>query len=174
MNVPSYAFLAFVAIVAVLINVSNQSSWRRAVLLIANLAFVSTFTHDPVQLAPFGALLAFGYAAMKLLESYKRRTLFIALLLGLVQKGVLPLSRLIEAMTSAPARVVGLQAPRLGEGARADMVLVDPTARWTVDPTRLRSKSHNTPFGGQPVQGRVEMTVCEGRVVFGDAGGVAV
>jgi D-alanyl-lipoteichoic acid acyltransferase DltB (MBOAT superfamily) len=83
-NVPSYAFLAFVAIVAVLINVSNQSSWRRAVLLIANLAFVSTFTHDPVQLAPFGALLAFGYAAMKLLESYKRRTLFIALLLGLV------------------------------------------------------------------------------------------
>jgi dihydroorotase len=97
--------------------------------------------------------------------------LCLPLLLGLVQKGILPLSRLIDALTSAPARVVGLEPPRLREGARADMVLVDPTARWTVDPTRLRSKSHNTPFGGHTVEGRVEMTVCAGRVVFGEARG---
>jgi dihydroorotase len=53
------------------------------------------------------------------------------------------------------------------------MVLVDPRARWTIDPARLRTKSRNTPFAGQQVEGRVEMTVCEGRVVYSDAGGEA-
>jgi dihydroorotase len=99
--------------------------------------------------------------------------LCLPLLLGLVRKGVLPLSRLIDALTVAPARVVGLLPPRLREGARADMVLVDPRARWTIDPARLRTKSRNTPFAGQQVEGRVEMTVCEGRVVYADAGGGA-
>ncbi|MGO9836126.1 MAG: dihydroorotase [Polyangiaceae bacterium] len=99
--------------------------------------------------------------------------LCLPLLLGLVHKGALPLSRLVDALTAAPARVVGLRAPRLHEGARADLVLVDPTARWTVDPARFRSKSRNTPFTGHAVEGRVEMTVCEGRVVHADAGGAA-
>ncbi len=100
--------------------------------------------------------------------------LCLPLLLGLVRKGVLPLSRLIDALTASPARVVGLDAPRLREGARADMVLVDPTARWTIDPARLRTKSRNTPFAGHQVEGRVEMTVCEGRAVYAaDAGGGA-
>ncbi len=99
--------------------------------------------------------------------------LCLPLLLGLVHKGALPLSRLVDALTAAPARVVGLRAPRLREGARADLVLVDPTARWTVDPARFRSKSRNTPFTGRAVEGRVEMTVCEGRVVHADAGGAA-
>jgi len=44
-------------------------------------------------------------------------------------------------------------------------VLVDPAARWTVDPARLLSKSRNTPFAGREVVGRVAMTVCEGRIV---------
>jgi len=91
--------------------------------------------------------------------------LCLPLLLGLVRQGVLPLSRLVEAMTSGPARVVGLEPPRIRDGARADLVLVDPQARWTVDPARLRSKSRNTPFLGHEVQGQIAMTVCEGRVV---------
>jgi dihydroorotase len=91
--------------------------------------------------------------------------LCLPLLLGLVRQGVLPLSRLIEAMTSGPARVVGLEVPRLREGSRADLVLVDPRARWTVDPTRFLSRSRNTPFAGREVEGRVAMTVCDGRVV---------
>jgi dihydroorotase len=41
--------------------------------------------------------------------------------------------------------------------------------RWTIDPARLWSKSRNTPFAGRPVQGRVEMTVCEGRIVHESA-----
>jgi dihydroorotase len=91
--------------------------------------------------------------------------LCLPLLLGLVRSGVLPIGRLIDALTSAPARVVGLEAPRIRDGARADLVLIDPHARWTADREQLRSKSTNTPFLGQTVTGRVEMTVCEGRIV---------
>ena len=92
--------------------------------------------------------------------------LCLPLLLGLVRGGFLPLARLIDALTAAPARVVGLEAPRVREGARADLVLVDPAARWTIDPAKLRTKSRNTPFAGKAVEGRVLMTVCEGRVAF--------
>jgi dihydroorotase len=91
--------------------------------------------------------------------------LCLPLLLDLVRDGVLPLARLVEALTAAPARIAGLEAPRIREGARADLVLVDPRARWTIDPARLFTKSRNTPFAGRPVQGRVAMTVCEGRIV---------
>ena len=68
-------------------------------------------------------------------------------------------------MTAAPARIAGLQAPRIRERARADLVLVDPAVSWTIDPSRLLTKSRNTPFAGRAVTGRVEMTVCEGRIV---------
>jgi dihydroorotase len=91
--------------------------------------------------------------------------LCIPLLLGLVREGALPLSRLVEALTSAPARLVGLEPPSLREGARADMVLLDPRARWTIEQDAIRSKSFNTPFAGRSVEGRIVMTVCEGRVV---------
>jgi dihydroorotase len=75
----------------------------------------------------------------------------------------------VDALTAAPARVVGFVPPRIREGSRADMVLVDPAARWTVEPGRLRSKSKNTPFLGRTIEGRIEMTVCEGRVVHEEA-----
>ncbi len=92
--------------------------------------------------------------------------LCLPLLLGLVRRGVIPLGRLVDALTAAPARIVGVEAPRIREGARADVVLVDPNARWTIDAARLRSKSRNTPFDGRAVEGRIEMTLCEGNVVY--------
>jgi dihydroorotase len=92
--------------------------------------------------------------------------LCLPLLLGLVRSGALPLMRLIEALTKAPARVVGLEPPRIREGARADLVLVDPSESWQVEAGGLLSKSKNTPFLGHSVVGRVLMTVCAGRVVY--------
>jgi dihydroorotase len=91
--------------------------------------------------------------------------LCLPLLLGLVRQGVLPLGRLVEALTVAPARVVGIDPPRLREGARADCVLVDARSTWTVDTSKLRSKSQNTPFAGHVLTGMVLMTLCEGRTV---------
>jgi alginate O-acetyltransferase complex protein AlgI len=86
MNVPSYAFIGFVALVAAIVNISSSSHWRRCVLALANIAFLFTFTHDPMQLAPFVGLLALGYAGVKIGESRKYGALcamfVIALLLA--------------------------------------------------------------------------------------------
>jgi D-alanyl-lipoteichoic acid acyltransferase DltB (MBOAT superfamily) len=76
MIVPSFPFLAFAAAVALLINVSASATWRRFVLLLANVAFVLSFTHSPRQLLPFAALLAFGFASVKFLERRKSRAAF--------------------------------------------------------------------------------------------------
>ncbi len=90
--------------------------------------------------------------------------LCLPLMLGLVEKGVFSLSRLVEALTSRPARVVGLEAPTLCEGRPANLTLVDPRRTWTVSPSRLRTKSRNTPFLGQTVQGMVILTLVDGAV----------
>jgi dihydroorotase len=96
--------------------------------------------------------------------------LVLPVLLALVRSGALPLARLIDALTRAPAQIVGLTAPSLRESAVAEVVLVDPEGGFTLDPARLRSKSRNTPFLGAALQGRVKMTVAGGRVVFEDGG----
>lgn len=92
--------------------------------------------------------------------------LCVPLMLGLVEKGVLPLGRVVDALTRAPAKIAGLPAPTLREGAEANLVLVDPERVWTIDASRLRTKSKNTPFMGQTVKGMVLATVVAGHVVF--------
>ena len=88
------------------------------------------------------------------------------LLLGLVDDGALKLARLIDALTRAPAKIVGLDAPTIAEGKTAELVLVDPERRWTIVPERLRSKSKNTPFLGREVKGSIELTVAKGTIIF--------
>jgi dihydroorotase len=91
--------------------------------------------------------------------------LCLPLLLGLVREGVLPLGRLVDALTTSPSRVVQIDPPSIREGARADLVLIDPHARWTIDRLNLETKSLNTPFLGRTVEGRIIMTMCDGRIV---------
>jgi dihydroorotase len=91
--------------------------------------------------------------------------LCLPLLMGLVRAGAMPISRLVESLTTGPSRVVGIEPPRLKEGARADLVLFDPRVRWKVDPTKFMSKSQNTPFAGHTIDGKVWMTVCDGCLV---------
>jgi dihydroorotase len=92
--------------------------------------------------------------------------LCVPLMLGLVEKGVFPLSRLVESLTRGPARIVGLTAARIREGSEASLTLVDPARSWTVAPERLRTKSRNTPFLGQTVKGMVMMTLVAGAIAF--------
>lgn len=90
----------------------------------------------------------------------------LPLLLDLVRQEKLKASRLVEAMTVSPARVLDLPGGTLREGAAADITVVDPEVEWVIDPTRFRSKGRNTPFSGRTVKGRVERTLVGGRVVF--------
>jgi dihydroorotase len=90
----------------------------------------------------------------------------VPVLLELVRAGKLPLARMIDALTRAPARVVGLTAPSLREGSVAEIALIDPEASVVVDGARLRSKSRNTPWLGKTLTGEVRMTLAGGRIVF--------
>jgi dihydroorotase len=76
------------------------------------------------------------------------------------------LLRLIETVTLAPARAIGLAAGRLAVGAPADLILVDINAPRLIDASALISKSKNSAFDGRRLQGRVLMTLVDGRVVF--------
>lgn len=81
-------------------------------------------------------------------------------------EGVLGLSEIIEKMSTAPARILGLPAGTLQVGANADIVLFDPAGHWTPDPEKLHGKSRNTPFKGMTLRGRVMATFLGGRKVF--------
>lgn len=88
------------------------------------------------------------------------------LLLSLVQEGRLELARALRALTSGPAGVLGLPAPRLGVGEAADFVLVAPDARWPVEAATLHGKSSNSPVLGRSLPGRIDLTLCRGQVAF--------
>jgi dihydroorotase len=64
----------------------------------------------------------------------------------------------------------GEGAGSLAVGALADITIIDPDVRWTVDRHKMQSKSHNTPYHGREVQGRAVMTLVGGRAVFDEKG----
>jgi dihydroorotase len=88
-----------------------------------------------------------------------------AVCLDVARSGAVPERRLVEALTSAPARAFALAAGTLARGAPADLAVLDPTAEWVLDPDRLRSKSRNTPWKGKRLVGRCVYTVVGGRIV---------
>jgi dihydroorotase len=84
----------------------------------------------------------------------------------LVGRGLLDLPTLIARMSTMPARVFDLPGGTLAPGAAADVAIIDPAVRWTVDPAAFYSKSRNTPFGGRELRGRADVTIVRGQVVF--------
>jgi dihydroorotase len=88
-----------------------------------------------------------------------------AVCLGLVRKGALSERRLVEALTSAPARVFGLPGGSLARGAPADVAVLDPAAEWKVDPERFHSKGRYTPWKGALLTGRCVATLVDGALV---------
>ncbi|HTX67982.1 MAG TPA: dihydroorotase [Thermoleophilia bacterium] len=95
-------------------------------------------------------------------------TAFSVLYGALVVSGEIPLATLVTRMSSAPARIAGLQAPAVAAGAVADLCVVDPQAVWTVTAAGLRSRSHNSPWLGRELTGKVRLTVAAGRVAWDD------
>jgi dihydroorotase len=87
-------------------------------------------------------------------------------LLTLYHEERMPLLRLLETVTLAPAKAMGLDAGRLTVGAPADLILVDIHAPLVIDAAKLLSKSKNSAFDGRRLQGRVLMTLVDGRVVY--------
>jgi len=98
----------------------------------------------------------------------------LGVLLAAVAGGRLTLARAIEALTTGPARVLGVRPGRRGaarglvEGAPADLVVFDAGATWTVTADALRSRGKNTPLLGRELPGRVLLTVADGRLAHRD------
>jgi len=90
-------------------------------------------------------------------------TAFAALYTHLVRPGVLTLTTLLERMSAGPARVFGLERPRVAVGARANLVLLDLEREWQVG--RFRSKSSNSWLRGETLHGAVVLTLANGAVV---------
>ena len=87
-------------------------------------------------------------------------------LLAFHHEGRIPLVHLMGAVTSRPAKLLGLNAGTLAKGAPADLVLCDLGAPIVIDADKLRSKSKNSPFDGRRLQGEIRMTLVDGRVVY--------
>jgi dihydroorotase len=85
---------------------------------------------------------------------------------ALVRTGRLSLRRFAHLFSAGPARAFGLPGGSLEPGGAADVTLFDPERRWTVDPSRFESLSHNTPFAGRELVGAAAATLVGGRVVW--------
>ncbi|NDC54179.1 MAG: dihydroorotase, partial [Planctomycetia bacterium] len=84
----------------------------------------------------------------------------------LVNTGRLGWPRLVEALSTAPARILGINRGTLRPGAIADVTLIDPQRTWQVDVARFSSKSVNSPFHGWTLAGRPVATIVAGRVKY--------
>ncbi|MDQ3891227.1 MAG: dihydroorotase [Actinomycetota bacterium] len=107
--------------------------------------------------APFDAA-PFGVTGLE--------TAFAALNTHLVQPGLVPLATVLERMSAGPARIYGLERPRIAVGAPANLVLLDVEATWRVDERSLRSKSVNSWLLGEEVSGKVVLTFAAGRLAY--------
>lgn len=105
--------------------------------------------HDPR--GPEDKRLPFADAA----EGMAGAETLLAMVLTLVRDEVIDLPRASALLAANPARLLGVNAGELREGAEADIAIVDPEKPWIVDSRRMEAQAGNTPFDGQPTQGRV-------------------
>jgi dihydroorotase len=116
--------------------------------------------HQPhgfdAKLAPFSES-APGIAGLETL---------LSLALKLVDEDVLKLPEAVAALTTNPARILGIDTGQLSIGATANICVFDPNRQWKVDAEKLRSNGTNTPFDGQSLPGMVRWTLVSGEVVF--------
>ena len=79
----------------------------------------------------------------------------------------IPLARIVELFTAGPARVFDLRGRgSLARGDHADVTIFDPQKRWRFEAGKSRSLSHNTPFDGWQLTGKVVATMVGGKIVY--------
>jgi len=90
----------------------------------------------------------------------------LSLSLALVREGVISEKRMVELMSVAPARILGVPGGSLAEGEVADITVIDPDAEFTFTAEESKSKGKNSPFIGWKLKGRAVMTLVGGVVQY--------
>jgi dihydroorotase len=85
---------------------------------------------------------------------------------ALVEPGHLTWPQLIQKLATNPGKILNIDRGTLRPEAGADITIIDPRAEWTIDVTRFRSKSRNSPFGGLTVRGRADAVILGGEVKY--------
>jgi dihydroorotase len=83
-----------------------------------------------------------------------------------IETGLMDWPGIIERLTIRPARVLSLEKGTLATGADADVTIIDPTLRWTIDVRQFKSKSRNCPYHGWDVTGRATHTIVGGKIKY--------
>lgn len=84
----------------------------------------------------------------------------------LVRPGHLTMVEMAEKMSYNPAQILKSDKGVIQQGHPADLVIFDAEAEYVIDPKQFASKSHNTPFGGRKVNGKVTTTIVDGNIVY--------
>ena len=85
---------------------------------------------------------------------------------ALIEPGVLDWPGLISLMTHKPAAVIGADKGYLAEGSRADVTIIDPDAKYTIDTEKFKSKSRNCPYNGWQVKAKIRHTIVAGELRY--------
>lgn len=88
------------------------------------------------------------------------------LLTDLYHTGKADLPLIIEKMSSAPAKIFGLNKGTLSKDAVADITIIDPDLEWTVDKDRFYTKGSHSPFVGRKLKGKAISTIVAGRIIM--------
>ena len=105
--------------------------------------------------------LEFQYAPFGILSIECALALYIK---ALVAPGHIDWMKLIDLMSTRPARIVKLNRGTLSDGAIADVTIINPNLEWTIDVESMKTKSSNCPFDGWKVKGRATHTIVGGQV----------
>jgi dihydroorotase len=109
----------------------------------------------PLEEAPFGIV--------------GLETAFAVSYTELVRGGILTLAQLLDKMSVAPSRLIGLDRGVIQEGAAADLVILDINGSYRIDRAKFASKGKSTPFDGREVYGKVRMTLHNGEIVYDES-----
>ena len=107
---------------------------------------------NPFEIAPFGIV--------------GLETALSLVWTNFVEKGIISPIRMVELMSTMPAKILELPAGSLAKGMVADITVFDPDARWVVKPENFYSRSRNTPFEGLELKGKVALTMVAGEIVY--------
>ena len=95
-------------------------------------------------------------------------TSLAATLTALYHTGEISLNKVVELMCVNPRKILGLDIPSIREGSTADLLIADINKKWTVEPEKLHSKSHNSVFKAMELTGKPLVTISKGEIRYNE------